>query len=275
MSQPHLDRARELGDLLRSRRERLRPAEVGLPAGARRRTPGLRREEVAALAAISSTYYTFLEQGRPLHPSPQVLDALADALRLTRDERGHLRSLVHEGAVEQAPVERLSGDVSALVERLDPYPTYVSGRYWDILAANRAACLLWTDWPSVPVGDRNILWWMFADPAARTFFVDWQREASAQLARVRAAAARFPADERYGELLDRVRGVSEEARVWWRRHEVADLSSGRKRLWHRDLGEFELRHVVLMVADEPEQKVVTFTGDDMVMHRIADLVEDR
>lgn len=275
MSQPHLDRARELGDLLRSRRERLRPAEVGLPAGARRRTPGLRREEVAALAAISSTYYTFLEQGRPLHPSPQVLDALAGALRLTRDERGHLRSLVHEGAVEQAPVERLSGDVSALVERLDPYPTYVSGRYWDILAANRAACLLWTDWPSVPVGDRNILWWMFADPAARTFFVDWEREASAQLARVRAAAARFPADERYGELLDRVRAVSEEARVWWRRHEVADLSSGQKRLWHRDLGEFELRHVVLMVADEPEQKVVTFTGDDMVMHRIADLVEDR
>lgn len=275
MSHPHLDSARELGDLLRSRRERLRPADVGLPAGARRRTPGLRREEVAALAAISSTYYTFLEQGRPLHPSIQVLDALADALRLTRDERGHLRSLGHMGAVEEAPVETLSGDVAELVERLDPYPTYVSGRYWDILAANRTARLLWTDWPSVPAGDRNILWWMFADPAARTLFLDWEREAAAQLARVRAAAARFPADERYAELLGRVRSVSEEARVWWRRHEVADIGSGRKRLWHPILGEFELRHVVLMVADEPEQKIITFTGGTEVMRRIADLVGDR
>ena len=134
-------RARELADLLRSRRGRLRPAEVGLPAGARRRTQGLRREEVAQLAAISTTYYTFLEQGRDVHPSRQVLDALARALRLNPAERAHLHELAHGHSMPTAPetAEVLVPSVAALVARLDPYPTYVTGRRFDVLAANRAA----------------------------------------------------------------------------------------------------------------------------------------
>src|SRR5205814_5774125 len=187
----------ELGHLLRSWRERLGPDDVGLPAGTRRRTRGLRREEVALLASVSTTYYTFLEQGRPVRPSRQVLDALAQALRLSGPERMLLFQLVHGEDGADAGAETLAPGVAALVDRLDPYPTYVTGRRWDVLAANRGARALFADWDAVPAEERNILWFMFADPRARDIYVEWEREASAQLARFRAAAARRPDDPRF------------------------------------------------------------------------------
>jgi transcriptional regulator with XRE-family HTH domain len=152
-------RSGELGDLLRSRRERLQPADVGLPPGSRRRTRGLRREEVAALAAISPTYYTFLEQGRELHPSRQVLDALAAALRLDAAERAHLHQLAHgtPPAPVPPPVETLAAGLAEMVIRLDPCPAYVTGRRWDVLAANRAACALWTDWSALSAAECNMV----------------------------------------------------------------------------------------------------------------------
>src|ERR1700726_4953501 len=142
-----------LGQLLRSRRERLAPGDVGLPPGARRRTAGLRREEVAQLASLSVTYYTFLEQGRPVRPSPQVLDALAAALRMSAAERRYLHVLAYGpgGAAGQAPSapappEQLDPAVADLVKRLEPFPTLVKGRRWDVLTANPAACELFADW---------------------------------------------------------------------------------------------------------------------------------
>src|SRR5258708_7103355 len=126
-----------LGQLLRSRRERLLPDDVGLPPGSRRRTAGLRREEVALLANLSTTYYTFLEQGRPVRPSAQVLDALASALRMSAAERRYLQVLAHgrdgagsAGTTSSAPPERIDPGVVDLVQRLDPFPTYVKGRRW-------------------------------------------------------------------------------------------------------------------------------------------------
>ena len=143
-----------LGQLLRSRRERLVPADVGLPAdsfgGRRRRAAGLRREEVALLANLSATYYTFLEQGRPVRPSAQVLDALAAALRMSAAERRYLHVLAYGPAVDTgpaaaAPPERLDPAVADLVQRLEPFPTMVKGRRWDVLAANPAARELFAD----------------------------------------------------------------------------------------------------------------------------------
>ncbi len=267
-------RGRELADLLRSRRERLQPIDVGLPGGTRRRTRGLRREEVAGLAAISTTYYTFLEQGRDVHPSRQVLDALARALRLDVAERVHLHQLVYGNPIPAAGVttEELSPEMAALVERLNPYPTYVTGRCWDVLAANLAARALWTDWPSLPLPDRNMLWWTFTDPAARTIFVDWEAEATALLARFRAAVTRHPDQPEFVALLTRLHAASAEVRAWWQRHDVAPLASGVKRLRHPSIGQLELRYVVLQVADDPEQKLVTFTGDDQGQPRIAKLL---
>ncbi|MFI7028675.1 helix-turn-helix transcriptional regulator [Microbispora rosea] len=267
-------RLRELGDFLRSRRNRLRPADVGLPPGARRRTPGLRREEVATLAAISPTYLAFLEQGRDARPSRQVLDALAGALRLSAAERAHLHELAHLAAPPVVPPggESLAPAVADLVDRLDPCPAYVTGRRWDVLAANRAARTLWTDWLLLAPEARNMLWWMFTDPAARMVFVEWEQEASALLARFRSAAARHSGDHGFEELTARLKTASPEVRAWWPRHDIAPLSSGTKRLRHPLLGELELRHVVLLTADDVEQKLVAFLAADADQARIAELV---
>jgi transcriptional regulator with XRE-family HTH domain len=260
----------ELADLLRTRREGLTPADVGLSPHGRRRTPGLRREEVAQLAGISTTYYTFLEQGRDVSPSRQILDALARALRLTAAEREHLHALVHDAPTTRPP-EVLVPGVKELVDGLDPHPAYVSGRHWDVLAANKAARALWTDWPALPPDQRNILWWTFTEPKARTVLVEWESEARAQLARFRAAAARHPDDAAYEQLLERLHRHSKEVRDWWRRHDVAPLSSGRKILHHPELGRLDLGLLVLQVADDPEQKLVTFRADPEDAERIATL----
>ncbi len=269
--------SRELADLLRLRRDRLQPTDVGLPAGVRRRTRGLRREEVAQLAAISTTYYTFLEQGRDLRPSRQVLDALAQALRLSAAERSHLHQLAHGDptSTPAATVEVLAPAVASLVDRLDPHPAYVTGRHFDVLAANRAARVLWTDWPVLPPQERNMLWWMFTAPAARGILIEWETEACALLARFRAAADRHPDEPEFAALANRLQDASPQARAWWARHDIVALSSGTKRLHHALLGPLDLTHVVLQVADDPEQKLIAFTASDPDQARIADLISAR
>jgi transcriptional regulator with XRE-family HTH domain len=264
--------ASEVAEFLRARRSRLQPADVGLPASSRRRTPGLRREEVAQLADISTTYYTFLEQGRDIRPSLQVLTSLAGALRLTAAERAHLVELVHGVPGPDRGPERLAPQVAALVDRLDPWPAYVTGRCWDVLAANRACRALWTDWTSVAADERNMLWWTFMEPAARTVLVDWKAEARAQLARFRLAAAGHTGDAQFSALIDRLQAGSAEVRKWWPEHEVTQLSSGTKRIRHAELGIIAFRHVVLQVADDPEQKLVTFTATPADERRLARLI---
>jgi transcriptional regulator with XRE-family HTH domain len=263
---------KQLGQLLRSRREALQPADVGLPPGRRRRTRGLRREEVAVLAAISPTYLAILEQGRNVRPSRAVLDALADALRLAPAERAHIHELAHGGARAPASApEALAPGLGALVERLDPDPAYVTGRRWDVLASNRSARALWTDWSVLPEDERNMIWWTFTEPAARTILVDWQGEATALLGRLRAAAARHPDDPGFGALVARLHAASPEARAWWRRHEIAPVSSGTKRLRHPELGELRLEVTVLHSADDHEQKLVLFTPPPEDRARLAAL----
>ncbi len=253
----------ELGRLLRSRRERLLPGDVGLPPGRRRRTAGLRREEVALLANLSTTYYTFLEQGRPVRPSAQVLDALADALRMSGVERRYLHVLAHgptgvPGA-GMAPAERIDPIVADLVQRLDPFPTLVKGRRWDVLASNPAARELFTDWEQLPAGERNLVRWMFLSDRAREVYLDWEGEARAMLGRFRLAAAAHPDDPDVAALITELRGRSPQARDWWPRQDVKAVASGSKKLRHPRLGPLEYTHVVLQVADSPEQTLVTYS----------------
>lgn len=250
-----------LGQLLRSRRERLSPGDVGLPSGPRRRTPGLRREEVALLANVSNTYYTFLEQGRATRPSPEVLDALAQALRLDALDRRHLHDLALDTGreIDHGP-ETLDDAVAALVDRLHPDPTYVKGRSWDILVANRAARALFEDWGAAEGRAPNMLHWMFTDPAARRIYVHWEDEARAMLARFHAAVVARPHEPTTSALIDEVREDSPLARRWWDDHDVAPIASGTKALRHPTLGVFRLRHAVLHVGGQPDQHLVTFTG---------------
>ena len=228
-----------LGQLLRSRRERLVPADVGLPAGLsarRRRTAGLRREEVALLANLSVTYYTFLEQGRPVRPSAQVLDALASALRMSAAERRYLHVLAYgpdgdSGAARaprrapggSAPPELLDPAVADLVQRLEPFPTLVKGRRWDVLAANPAARELFGDWPARPPGERNLVRWMFTTDQAREVYLEWEPEARAMLGRFRLSAARYPDDPDISALIAELQRDSEHVRDWWPRHDVTAI----------------------------------------------------
>jgi transcriptional regulator with XRE-family HTH domain len=262
-----------LAELLRTRRDRLTPADVGLPAGSRRRTAGLRREEVAQLAGVSATYYTFLEQGRDVRPSRQVVAALASALRLSPAERAHLFQLagIPLAADDGFQAETADPVVSTLVSRLDPFPAYVKGGRWDVLAANRAARVLFTDWPALPPGDRNKVWWMFTEPAARKVYVEWEKEASELLGRFRAAAARRPDDPAFTTLIERLHQASPEVREWWPRYEVRPVGSGTKRLHHPALGDVAFQHIVLQVADHPEQMLVYFTTSEVPESKLADL----
>jgi transcriptional regulator with XRE-family HTH domain len=260
-----------LGQLLRSRRERLTPAEAGLPAGSfggrRRRTAGLRREEVALLASLSTTYYTFLEQGRPVRPSAQVLDALASALRMSAAERRYLHVLaygpddVHDpGPAGSAPPERLDPAVAELVQRLEPHPTVVKGRRWDVLAANPAARELFADWAAGPPGERNLVRWMFTTGQAREVYLEWEPEARAMLGRFRLSVARYPDDPDVRALIDELQRDSEHVRDWWPRHDVAPIGgSGTKKLRHPRFGPVEYSHVVLQVGDRPDQTLVTYS----------------
>jgi len=255
-----------LGQLLRSRRELLSPGDIGLPAGPRRRTAGLRREEVALLANVSPTYYTFLEQGRPVRPSAQVLDALASALRMSAAERRYLHVLAYgpDGAAGAgqdgtAPPERIDPAVTDLVERMDPFPTLVKGRRWDVLAANPAARELFTDWQAQPPGERNLVRWMFTSDRAREVYLDWEPEARAMLGRFRLAAARYPHDPDFAALISELQRASQQVRDWWPRHDVKAVGSGSKKLLHPRLGPVDYSHVVLQVADNPDQTLVTYS----------------
>ena len=255
-----------LGQLLRSRRERLVPADVGLPEGRRRRTAGLRREEVALLANLSATYYTFLEQGRPVRPSAQVLDALAAALRMSAAERRYLHVLAYgPGAggtapAASAPPERLDPAVANLVLRLEPFPTLVKGRRWDVLAANAAARELFADWAAGSPGERNLVRWMFTTDQAREVYLEWEPEARAMLGRFRLSVVRYPDDPDVRALIAELQHDSEHVRDWWPRHDVAAIGgSGPKKLRHPQLGPIEYSHVVLQVADQPDQTLVSYS----------------
>jgi len=194
---------RELGAFLRARRARLDPLEQGLPTVRARRTPGLRREEVAQLAGVSVDYYTRLEQGRDLRPSTAVLNALARALQLTTTEREHLFRLDRTGPAPArvAGPERVRPSTRRILERVSPNPALLFGRRLDVLAWNRAAATLITDFAAVPVAHRNIVWLVFLDPAVRAVYPEWESVAREALAFLRGAAGRYPNDPAIASLV--------------------------------------------------------------------------
>ena len=221
----------ELGSFLRARRARLLPKHVGLPEGNnRRRTPGLRREEVAELAGISTDWYVRLEQGRSVQPSAATLDALARALRLNRTEHAHLRTLAQPTLQPPWTREKVPELVRRLVETLNQ-PAYVTGRRWDILVWNTAAGKVFADFGNLPEPERNILLYMFTRPEARRLFAQaWEEEARRMLALFRPTYDLWSHDPAFAELLEQLRRGSREFARWWSAHEVRPSRAGRKRL---------------------------------------------
>ncbi|WP_024803708.1 helix-turn-helix transcriptional regulator [Nocardia sp. BMG51109] len=260
-----LARRRELGAFLRARRERTGPGEVGLPGSDRRRTPGLRREELAVLAGVSTTWYAYLEQGRDVHPSDQVLAAIANALRLDADERAHLRALAGAGGERAtdsssagSAAEVVSAEIAAVPELLDPAPAYITGVTTDVLAWNAAAAELFPGLVRSAAGSPNLARWVFLDPEARRVLVDWEAVAQSVLARLRANAGRHPGDDRFARLAGQLRAGSAEAEAWWPRYDIATNRAGSKQIRHPSRGVLTLTHAAFTVADAPEQVLVVY-----------------
>ena len=253
-----------LADFLRKRRASLSPAEVGLPAGLRRRTPGLRREEVAQLANIGISWYVWLEQGREVHPSAQVLESLACALRLTPNERRHLFLLAGQPLPPPlSPAEENVGPaLQQLLDDLNPSPAYILGRRYDYLAWNRAADALFaisdiladTSSPHA----RNMVWRLFTSPTTRAR-PNWEMVARATLAEFRTASARYPGDPWFEELIEDLKQVSPEFCQWWPHHDVRSALDGHKVIKHPTLGYLEFEHLTLQVLTDPDIRIMIYT----------------
>lgn len=265
-------RRREFGDFLRSRRQRLSPAKVGLPDGFRRRTPGLRREEVALLAGVGTTWYTWLEQGRDVRASPEVLSALADALRLDPAERRHLFVLNDRPPPEMRPAgpERIEEPLQRMLASLTSQPAYVLGRRWDVLAWNRAATVLFGDYAELDGDRRNIMHLVFADERHRRLLVDWDDLASVSLAMFRADSARYAGDPDFERLIATLKRASPAFRAWWPRHDVLRLLASQKRIEHPIGGRMVFEYTTFSVTDQPDLKLVVYTplADDQTAQKL-------
>jgi transcriptional regulator with XRE-family HTH domain len=236
---------RVIAEFLRARRARLAPADVGLPAGGARRSAGLRREDVAVLAGVSVTWYTWLEQARPINPSVGVLAAIARTLRLTDDETAHLLELATPGPAPSGP----AGAPTALQDLVDhqrPCPAVLLDRRWDLVAWNDVAEALW-HYSAIPADERNVACLMF-HPFIRERLTDWAEHARRVLSEVRAGSAALADDDRFGVVLDRLRSRYPEVAGWWSAAEVRSRTGVRKEFDHPVAGPLSLDEVILRPA---------------------------
>lgn len=266
-----------LGTYLRDRRARLDPAALGCPPG-RRRTPGLRREEVAQRANISPTWYTWLEQGRGGAPSADVLDRIAKGLMLTAPEREHLfmLGLGRPPGIRYKPVDGVTPRLQRVLDTFEVSPAIIKTATWDVVAWNRAAAALLTDYAKLPREQRNILRLMFTNPGVRARQEDWQSVARFVVGAFRADAARAGAGEEITSLVAELSSTSPEFEALWRDNEVVAHGEGLKRLHHAELGLLELEFSGFAVDGRPELGMVVYNpSTDEIADRIRRYLELR
>jgi transcriptional regulator with XRE-family HTH domain len=253
----------ELAGFLRSRRERIDPTQVGLPKSRRRRSRGLRREEVAVLAGVSPTWYTYLEQGRNIRPSPAVLDSLARVLLLTEDERHYMHMLVFghppRARTLPAPAVSMAEMVGQLVECYGhgAHPMYVFDEIGDVLAWNDATAEWYTDFGRMPVDQRNMMWWVLTSPEARERLGNWEEDCRDVVARYRSYVAMRHNDPRISQFIARLQEASPEFAKWWVEHEVHGQSQ-RPRLFKHPTYGTRTMHIQVMVPTETDNVRVAF-----------------
>lgn len=256
-------RRHELAAFLRNRRERITPEEVGLPRGTRRRTPGLRREEVAQLSAVGVTWYTWLEQARDIQVSVQVLDALARTLRLDASERAHLFQLAE--AVDPTPAASCTGVTPALQEMLralEPLPASVQNSRYDILAYNRTYARLLCDLDAVPPEDRNCMILVYTNPEWCRSIVHLEETRRLMAAKLRASMAGHLAEPAWKMLVKRLAAESAEFRENWERYEVVNPGSRTKQFLNPYVGHLTLEHTDLFLNPGSGARMVTYVPAD-------------
>ena len=252
---------RELADFLTSRRRQLDPRSLGLPPSGSRRTPGLRREEVALLAGVSHTWYTWLEQGRDIRPSRQVVDALARTLQLSPAEHEYVLRLAGQahGAGDRG-LQEMPDHLQRLLDALSPSPAFVTTPSWSIVGWNRAYERFYPRVAAVPADDRNLLWLVFTDPSVRRLLGDWATDSRRFLAQFRAEVGPRLADPEVLAVVGRLEAASPEFRAGWASHDVDSFSSAERRFEHPDVGTLLLEHHQLTPADAPGLHVVVYTA---------------
>jgi transcriptional regulator with XRE-family HTH domain len=256
-------RRRELAGFLRSRRERIAPEQVGLPPASRRHTPGLRREEVATLAGVGVTWYTWLEQGRDINASPQVLDAVARTLLLDPHERDHLFRLADTADNSgQSECKALSPTAQLLLDQLDPFPACIRNARYDVLAHNDAYDDLIGPLADLPFEERNSLWRMFTNPTCRSRMLDWEEGTRRMVAEYRAAMAEHVAEPAWKCLVSRLAKASPEFVELWERHEVASPENLTKRYLHPEVGLLKLNYTHLWLGQRLGTRMTTYTPAD-------------
>ncbi|MDQ0104393.1 transcriptional regulator with XRE-family HTH domain [Paenarthrobacter nicotinovorans] len=247
----------EFGKFLKIMRARLQPEDAGAQeSSGSRRVPGLRREEVARLSGVSTDYYTRLEQGRNIHPSRAVLDAVARALRLDAGEQAHMMDLLEHcasSAGSPGPVQKVRPALQQLLDAVGDVPAMVLGRRADVLECNRMAHLLFTDFSLLPAAERNLTRWLILDPAAGSLFRDWKTVAAEAVGALRMDVGRHPNDPETNQLVGELAVHSEHFRQWWAGHRVATRAAGTVRLHHPVVGDLELNFETLSLPDDPDQ----------------------
>jgi transcriptional regulator with XRE-family HTH domain len=254
-----MDSHQVLGNYLKARRDQVRPEDVGLFGGGRRRVPGLRREELATLAGISVDYYVRLEQGRDQNPSPQVLDAVARVLQLDADSTAYLHELAAQSerpARAARRSDRVPSGITLLLESL-PMPAFVQNKYMDVLASNTLGAALSPNYrPGV-----NLLRAVFLDPAERELHLDWDRATTEAVAGLRAVSASGLNDPDLTALVGELSLHSDTFRQLWARHDVHQRVGGTTLLKHPEVGELQLRHEKLAIAGTDGQLLVIYHAD--------------
>jgi transcriptional regulator with XRE-family HTH domain len=252
-----------LGEFLKARRARLSPGDFGMPRGSRRRTPGLRREEVALLAGVGVTWYTWLEQGRQINASMQVLDAVARTLRLDWAEREHLYRLAEATPLRAECTRRALPDaIREIVRSLDPLPASLINSRFDILMTNDASEQLFWEWHSMPCIHKNTLWCCVTEPTARAKFPGYDQHVRYLVARLRSAYSGHIGDPDWEEDIRRLASLSREFAELWARHEVAEPEPRELTYLHPQAGSLNLAISELQVPDMPEARIVVYTPRD-------------
>jgi transcriptional regulator with XRE-family HTH domain len=260
MNQEELDRHHELAAFLRSRRARVSPEQVGLPRGTRRRTPGLRRGEVALLAGVSPEWYTWLEQGRDIHVSVQVLERLARVLQLDVNERAHvfLLALSQPPPVETFSPPTISPTLQEFLNQLRTIPACVVDARLNVVAQNAAHCAVFGDYATMSERGRNLIWRLFT-PSARQRNEEWEELAGVYLAQFRAGYGRFIEDPWWAKQIAELNRISPEFRELWARHDVLNVSEGRKS-WHHPLaGELIFDFLFFQTVDSHDLRLLIHT----------------
>ncbi|WP_225882107.1 helix-turn-helix transcriptional regulator [Streptomyces aureocirculatus] len=272
-------RRAELATFLRGRRARVTPADVGMPPGPRRRTPGLRREEVAQLSGVGVTWYTWLEQGRPINASAQVLDAVARTLRLDRAEREHLYHLAEVPYVarHQMAATAVDQEIQGIIDALDPHPAAVYNSRYDILATNAAYRHLFVVPEVAAIGVANVLWTLFVVPELHCPLVFRDSELPVMVATLREAYGRHVGEPAWEDYIRELSAASPMFARLWASGDVVPPGPRVKTFRHEAVGELRMTSVSLSINGMPECRIVAYTPDDERtrerMERIRERVE--